>query len=118
VKSLQSDPTSPREEPERPGPDPARPDLPPGSGNRYSDRPPVRRGLAAHVRAPSDARGAPQEVFRRLTKQRLYGAFGAYAVLGLLAFESLEGPFRFGVWFLLLGLALKSWIAFVRSRKE
>jgi len=36
---------------------------------------------------------------------------GAYAVIGLLAFFTLDGVFRYGVWILLGGLAAKTYIA-------
>jgi hypothetical protein len=37
---------------------------------------------------------------------------GAYAVLALLAFFTLDGAFRYGVWILLGGLAAKTLIAY------
>lgn len=42
---------------------------------------------------------------------RLHRAMGAYAVIGLLAFFTLDGVFRYGVWILLGGLAAKTYIA-------
>ena len=36
----------------------------------------------------------------------------AYAALGVLAFLTLDGVFRYGVWILLGGLAAKTWIAY------
>ncbi len=43
---------------------------------------------------------------------RLYWAMGAYALLALLAFVTLDGVFRYGVWILLGGLAVKTLIAY------
>ena len=43
---------------------------------------------------------------------RLYCAMGAYAVLALLAFFTLDGLLRYGVWILLGGLAAKTLIAY------
>ena len=37
---------------------------------------------------------------------------GSYAVLALLAFLTLDGVFRYGVWILLGGLAAKTLIAY------
>jgi hypothetical protein len=45
-------------------------------------------------------------------KTRLFWALGAYAVLATLAFVTLDGVFRYGVWILMAGLAAKSWIAY------
>jgi hypothetical protein len=42
---------------------------------------------------------------------RIYLAMGAYAVLALLAFFTLDGLFRAGVWIFLGGLAAKTLIA-------
>jgi hypothetical protein len=42
---------------------------------------------------------------------RLYWAMGAYAVLALLAWTTLDGWMRYGVWILLGGLAAKTLIA-------
>ncbi len=43
---------------------------------------------------------------------RLYWAMGAYAVLAALVFFTLDGVFRYGVWILLGGLAVKTFIAY------
>ena len=43
---------------------------------------------------------------------RLYWAMGAYAAIALLAWTTLDGLFRYGVWILLGGLAAKTLIAY------
>jgi hypothetical protein len=45
-------------------------------------------------------------------KKRLYSAMATYAVLALLAFFTLDGIFRYGVWILMAGLAAKTMIAY------
>ncbi len=45
-------------------------------------------------------------------KQRLVWALAAYAVLALLAFVTLDGILRIGVWILMAGLAAKTLIAY------
>ena len=45
-------------------------------------------------------------------KTRLLWALGAYAVLATLAAFTLDGALRYGVWILMAGLAVKSWIAY------
>lgn len=42
---------------------------------------------------------------------RLLWAMSSYAVLAALAFFTLDGALRYGVWILMGGLALKTWIA-------
>jgi diacylglycerol kinase len=44
-------------------------------------------------------------------KARFIAAMTCYAVLALLCAVTLEGAFRIGVWILLGGLAVKTWIA-------
>ncbi|HEY1239811.1 MAG TPA: hypothetical protein VGF16_04600 [Bryobacteraceae bacterium] len=43
---------------------------------------------------------------------RLVSAMSAYAILALLAAFTLEGAFRYFIWILMAGLALKTWIAY------
>jgi hypothetical protein len=45
-------------------------------------------------------------------KKRLYLAMASYAALALLALFTLDGVFRYGIWILMAGLALKSLIAY------
>jgi hypothetical protein len=45
-------------------------------------------------------------------QKRFYTALMAYAALGALAFATLDGKFRLGVWIFLGGLALKTCIAY------
>jgi len=44
-------------------------------------------------------------------KSRMIMAMASYAVLALLALATLQGKFRWAVWILLAGLAVKTWIA-------
>jgi hypothetical protein len=44
-------------------------------------------------------------------RPKLLVAFGAYAVLAILAGVTLDGKMRLAVWILLAGLALKTYIA-------
>ncbi len=44
-------------------------------------------------------------------KARFISAMACYAVLALLSAFTLDGAFRIGVWILLGGLAVKTWIA-------
>ena len=44
--------------------------------------------------------------------KRLYMAMGAYCVLAVLAWTTLDGLLRYGVWILLAGLAAKTLIAY------
>ncbi len=44
-------------------------------------------------------------------KARFITALACYGVLALLSAFTLEGVFRIGVWVLLAGLAVKTWIA-------
>ena len=44
-------------------------------------------------------------------RARFITAMACYAVLALLSAFTLEGVFRIGVWILLGGLAVKTWIA-------
>ena len=43
---------------------------------------------------------------------RLLWAMSAYAVLALMAAFTLDGALRYGVWILMGGLAVKTWIAY------
>ena len=45
-------------------------------------------------------------------KNRLYAAVGAYSILAILSFSTLDGLFRAAVLILLAGLAVKTWIAY------
>jgi hypothetical protein len=45
-------------------------------------------------------------------RRKLFTAFGAYAVLAILAGTTLDGKMRLAVWILLAGLALKTYIAY------
>lgn len=49
---------------------------------------------------------------------KLRTALLAYAVLALLAGLTLDGVWRAAVWVLLAGLAVKTWIAVVKRRRE
>jgi hypothetical protein len=42
---------------------------------------------------------------------RLYWALGSYATLALAAAFTLDGVFRYAIWILMAGLALKTYIA-------
>jgi len=44
-------------------------------------------------------------------KQRLYLAWAGYAAIAVAAGFTLKGPFRLAIWILLVGLAIKSWLA-------
>ena len=44
-------------------------------------------------------------------KTRFITAMACYGVLALLSAFTLEGAFRIGVWILLGGLAVKTWVA-------
>ena len=44
-------------------------------------------------------------------KFRIIMAMASYAVLALLALATLQGKFRWFVWILLAGLAVKTWVA-------
>jgi hypothetical protein len=44
-------------------------------------------------------------------KSRMIMAMASYAVLALLAFATLQDKFRWAVWILLAGLAIKTWIS-------
>lgn len=44
-------------------------------------------------------------------KTRFLIAMGCYAMFALLAYLTLEGKWRAGVWILMGGLAVKTWIA-------
>ncbi len=48
---------------------------------------------------------------RESMNTRLIGAMSAYAVLAGLAAFTLDGAFRYAVWILMAGLAVKTWIA-------
>jgi hypothetical protein len=48
-------------------------------------------------------------------RQRLLGALACYFAIGVAATLTLDGHFRWIVWILLAGLAVKSWIAMRRS---
>ncbi len=43
---------------------------------------------------------------------RLIWAMAAYAILAALAGFTLDGVFRYAIWILMGGLALKTWIAY------
>jgi len=45
-------------------------------------------------------------------QRKLLTAFGAYAVIAILAGLTLDGKLRLAVWILLGGLALKTYIAY------
>jgi hypothetical protein len=45
-------------------------------------------------------------------QKKLLTAFGAYAVIALLAGLTLDGKLRLAVWILMGGLALKTYIAY------
>jgi len=49
---------------------------------------------------------------------KLRTALLAYAVLAALAGVSLDGLWRAAVWVLLAGLAVKTWLAEVKRRRE
>jgi len=51
-------------------------------------------------------------------KNRFIVAMACYAVLALLSAFTLEGEFRIGVWILLGGLAVKTWIAQAMRERE
>lgn len=51
-------------------------------------------------------------------RRRFKWALGAYAAIGVLAALTLEGMLLWGVWILLGGLAVKSWIAVRREEME
>ena len=53
-----------------------------------------------------------------MTKSRLLLALCVYAAIALLAFFTLDGQFRIAVWIFMGGLALKSWIATLRSDED
>jgi hypothetical protein len=59
-----------------------------------------------------------QELELRITRGRLYAALIAYAVLALVAAATLDGPLRLVTWIFLGGLAVKSWLAYVRERRR
>jgi hypothetical protein len=48
-------------------------------------------------------------------KNKLAIAMCAYVVLGLLAWRTLEGEFRWIIWVLMGALALKTWVASKRQ---
>lgn len=45
-------------------------------------------------------------------EHRFYSAMGMYVVLSLLSGFTLDGILRTGVWILMAGLAVKTWIAY------
>jgi diacylglycerol kinase len=49
---------------------------------------------------------------------RFYLALASYAVLGLMAAVTLEGPFRLAIWVFLGGLALKTWLVTLREKEQ
>ncbi len=57
-----------------------------------------------------------QELELRITRRRLYAALAAYGVLALLAAATLDRPFRLITWVFLGGLAVKSWLVYLRER--
>lgn len=56
------------------------------------------------------------ELELRITRRRLYAALMAYAALALVAAATLDGPLRLVTCIFLAGLAVKSWLAYVRER--
>jgi hypothetical protein len=46
-----------------------------------------------------------------MKRSRLMGALAGYALIALSATSTLEEKFRYAVWVLMGGLALKSWVA-------
>jgi len=54
----------------------------------------------------------PQVPEARSKLLRLYWAMGAYAAIAVLAWSTLDGLLRYGVWILLGGLAAKTLIAY------
>jgi len=54
----------------------------------------------------------PQVPEARSKLNRLYWAIAAYTAIGLLAWTTLDGLLRYGVWILLGGLAAKTLIAY------
>ncbi|MCW5979492.1 MAG: hypothetical protein KIT09_15550 [Bryobacteraceae bacterium] len=53
-----------------------------------------------------------------MTLRRLKIALLCFALFALIALVTLTGPFRLVVWIFLAGLAVKSWIAYLRERAE
>ncbi len=53
-----------------------------------------------------------------MKRSRFYLAIGAYAVLGVLAATTLEGPLRLATLVFLGGLALKTWLVVLRRDAE
>lgn len=49
-------------------------------------------------------------------QKRFYRAMAVYAALALLATFTLDGNFRIGVWIFLVGLAVKTGIAYKTSK--
>ncbi len=46
-----------------------------------------------------------------MTQSKLWGAYAGYGLIALSAGFTLEEKFRYAVWVLMAGLALKSWVA-------
>lgn len=53
-----------------------------------------------------------------MTQSRLRGALAGYALIAFSATFTLEEKFRYAVWVLMGGLALKSWVAAQKLRAE
>lgn len=51
-------------------------------------------------------------------EKRFVPAICTFAILGILAFTTLQGSFRLATLIFLGGLALKTWIALLRHRQE
>lgn len=53
-----------------------------------------------------------------MTQSRLRAALGGYALIAFSAAFTLEEKFRYAVWVLMGGMALKSWVAAQKLRAE
>jgi len=60
----------------------------------------------------------PQTPTHAAARQRFYRAMGAYAVLAILAWTTLDDGMRWVVLILLAGLALKTWVHMRRIELE
>jgi len=60
----------------------------------------------------------PIPALRPAMRRRFYQALGAYGVLGILAWTTLDGGMRWLVLLLLAALAVKSWIHLRRMELE
>ena len=50
--------------------------------------------------------------------RKFAAAMVAYVVLAILAGFTLTGPFRIGIWILLGGIALKTWLVVLKKRTD